>query len=70
MKAKKAKAEKSKSKKTGKKTTKKRTKKVSDLSDDTGIILIDDDLEIETEKELEERRAYLEEARSQEASEN
>ena len=68
MKVKKAKAEKSKSKKTGKKTTKKKTKKISDLPDDTGIILIDDDLEIDTEKELEERRAYLEEARSQETS--
>jgi len=72
MKAKKAKAEKSKSKKTGKKSTKKRTKKSADLSDDLpddpGIILIDDDLEIDTEKELEERRAYLEEARSQETS--
>jgi len=44
MKAKKAKAEKSKSKKTGKKSTKKRTKKSADLSDDTGIVLIDDDL--------------------------
>jgi len=68
MKSKKAKAEKSKSKKTGKKSTKKRTKKSGDLSDDTGIVLIDDDLEIDTEKELEERRAYLEEARSQETS--
>jgi len=28
----------------------------------------DDDLKIDTEKELEERRAYLEEARSQETS--
>ena len=68
MKAKKAKALKSKSKKAGKKTTKKKTKKLSGLPDDPGIILIDDDLEIDTEKELEERRAYLEEARSQETS--
>ena len=68
MKVKKAKAEKSKSKKAGKKSTKKRTKKSADLSDDTGIVLIDDDLKIDTEKELEERRAYLEEARSQETS--
>ena len=68
MKAKKAKAEKSKSKKAGKKSAKKRTKKSADLSDDTGIVLIDDDLKIDTEKELEERRAYLEEARSQETS--
>ena len=68
MKDKKAKAEKSKSKKTGKKSTKKRTKKSADLLDDAGIVLIDDDLKIDTEKEMEERRAYLEEARSQETS--
>ena len=64
----KAKAVKSKSKKAGKKTTKKKTKKLSGLPDDPGIVLIDDDLKIDTEKELEERRAYLEEARSQETS--
>nr|ABZ08346.1 hypothetical protein ALOHA_HF4000APKG2O16ctg9g23 [uncultured marine crenarchaeote HF4000_APKG2O16] len=68
MKAKETKAEKSKSKETGKKSTKKRTKKSADLSDDTGIVLIDDDMKIDEEKELEERRAYLEEARSQETS--
>ena len=68
MKDKKAKAEKSKSKKIGKKSTKKRTKKSGDLPDDPGIVLIDDDLKIDAEKELEERRAYLEEARSQETS--
>ena len=32
-----------------------------------GIVLIDDDLEVDTEKELEERKAYLEEARSQDS---
>ena len=68
MKVKKAKVLKSKSKKAGKKITKKKTKKISDLPDDPGIVLIDDDLKIDTEKELEERRAYLEEARSQETS--
>jgi hypothetical protein len=68
MKAKETKAEKSKSKETGKKSTKKRTKKSADLLDDAGIVLIDDDLKIDTEKEMEERRAYLEEARSQETS--
>ena len=66
MKSKKVKT--AKSKKTRKKPTKKKTKKSVDSSDDTGIVLIDDDLEIDTEKELEERRAYLEEARSQETS--
>ena len=68
MKAKKAKALKSKSKKAGKKTTKKKTKKLSNLPVDPGIILIDDDFEIDVEKELEERKAYLEEARSQDTS--
>ena len=64
MKSKKSKTPKS--KKAGKKPTKKRGKKSSDL-DDSGIIVIDDDLKVDTEKELEERRAYLEEARSQDA---
>ena len=68
MKAKNAKTVKSKSKKAGKKSTKKRAKKLSGLPDDQGIVLIDDDMKIDTEKELEERRAYLEEARSQETS--
>jgi len=65
----KTKKTKSKPKSAGKRTTKKKTKKLSDLPDDAGIVLIDDDLEIDTEKELEERKAYLEEARSQDASE-
>ena len=58
-----------KSKKSTKKSTRKRTKKSNNELDDPGIILIEDDLEIDKEKELEERRAYLEEARSQDASE-
>ena len=66
MKSKKSKTVKTKSKKAGKKSTGKRGKKSADL-DDSGIVVIDDDLEIDTEKELEERRAYLEEARSQDA---
>ena len=65
----KGKKTKSKSKKARKKTIKKKTEKLSDLpDDDTGIILLDDDLKIDTEKELEERKAYLEEARSQATS--
>ena len=36
--------------------------------DDTGIVLIDDDLEVDEQTELEERKAYLEEARSQDSS--
>jgi len=65
MKSKKAKT---KSKKTGKKPAKKKAKKSADSSDDSGIVLIDDDLEIDTEKELEERKAFLEEARSQDTA--
>jgi len=60
MKSKKSKTAKS------KKTTKK-SKKSVDPADDSGIVLIDDSLEVDTEKELEERKAYLEEARSQDS---
>ena len=60
MKSKKTKTTKS------KKTTKK-SKKSLDSTDDSGIVLIDDDLEVDAEKELEERKAYLEEARSQDS---
>ena len=58
-----------KSKKSTKKTAKKKSKRSVNSLDDSGIVVIDDDLTIDTEKELEERRAYLEEARSQDASE-
>ena len=61
-------------KKTTKKVAKKTTKKVAKKSskkntepEDSGIVIVDDDLTIDRETELEERRAYLEEARSQEA---
>ena len=56
-------------KKIAKKTTKKSTKKKANSEPlDSGIVIVDDDLSIDKESELEERRAYLEEARSQEAS--
>ena len=63
------KSTKSKATKTTKtKATKSKTKKVADEpSDDLGIVIVDDDIEIDQEKVNEERRAYLEEARSQEA---
>jgi len=64
----KSKKVKTKSKKTGKKSAKKKAKKSVDSADDSGIVLIDDDLEIDTEKELEERKAFLEEARSQDTA--
>ncbi len=55
-----------KTKKTKAKT--KSTKKSTQPLDDAAIVIVDDDLEIDKEKEIEERRAYLEEARSQESS--
>lgn len=60
----KAKATKSKAK------SKTRTKTKKSQQDDfgDGIAIIDDDLSIDQEKINEERRAYLEEARSQEAT--
>ena len=64
MKSKKSKTVKS---KTAAKKPAKKLKKKSSNFDDSGIIVIDDDLQIDTEKELEERRAYLEEARSQDS---
>ena len=57
--------------KTKSKTSKKRKSKTSksDSSEmDTGIVIVDDDLIRDRESELEERRAFLEEAKSQEAS--
>jgi len=57
-----------KSKKTRKKSAKKKAKKSADSTDDSGNVLIDDDLEVDTEKELEERKAFLEEARSQDTA--
>ncbi len=66
------------SKSTKKTAAKKVTKKLSKSKDtkkprnepslDGGIVIVDDDLEIDQEKINEERRAYLEEARSQETT--
>ena len=52
--------------KTSKKATK--SKRKSDDESFSGIVIVDDDLSVDKEAELEERRAFLEEARSQEAS--
>ena len=55
--------------KSKKKTVKSKKKsKKDDGNTDFGIVIVDDDLTIDKEAELEERRAFLEEARSQEAS--
>ena len=52
----------SKSKAAGKKS------KNSESPDDVGIVIIDEDIKVDKDAELEARRLYLEEARSQETS--
>ena len=47
--------------------SKAKNKKIIDEPMSDGIVIVDDDIEIDQEKVNEERRAYLEEARSQEA---
>ncbi len=78
MTAKKEKIKKSKPVKAKTKTVKDKPKKqiitksiskAADFGADAGIIIIDDDLTIDKEAVNAERRAYLEEARSQDASE-
>ncbi len=50
------------------KTKSKKPKNESIAAEDSGIIIIDEDIKIDKDAEIEERRAYLEEARSQETS--
>jgi len=47
--------------------SKSKVKKINDEPSDGGIVIVDDDIVIDQDKVNEERRAYLEEARSQEA---
>jgi len=56
-----------KAKKTSKAKSKSKKAK-NEPSGDSGIVIVDDDIVIDQEKVNEERRAYLEEARSQEAT--
>ena len=59
------------SKSTGKKSSKtkgKKSKNENIAADDIGIVIIDEDIKIDKDAELEARRAYLEESKSQEAS--
>ena len=50
------------------KAAKSKAKKVKEeQSDDTCIVIVDDNITIDQEKVNEERRAYLEESRSQDA---
>ena len=55
--------------KTSKKTKKTKAKNANDNAIDSGIVIVDDDFDIDKDSVNEERRAYLEEARSQDASE-
>jgi len=49
--------------------TSKKGKKLTDKSiEDSSFVIVDDNIVIDKEKEIEERRAYLEEARSQETA--
>ncbi len=51
--------------------SKEKTKLKEDLvQEDDGIIVVEDDTGLDKEAELEARKAYLEEARSQEASDD
>ena len=51
------------------KSTRSKSKKVKQAPyGDMGVVIVDDDIKIDQEKINEERRAYLEEAKSQEAS--
>ena len=61
-----SKAKTTKSKANSKVKTKSKKEQQEDYAD--GIAIIDDDISIDQEKINEERRAYLEEAKSQEAS--
>ncbi len=55
--------------KTKKSKNKQKKKKETDISDaEIGIVVIDEDLKVDKKVELEERKAYLEEARSQETN--
>ena len=71
----KGKTKKSKTKKSSAKSTKAKTKRISKSKksknsefEDIGVIVVDDNLTVDKEKELDERRAFLEEARSQDSS--
>ena len=49
-------------------SAKKRKSSAKDNVDDLDIVFVDEDVSIDKESELEARKAYLEEARSQESS--
>ena len=58
-----------KSSKTSKSTKKRKSTKKTDSAElESGIVIVDDDFDIDKDVVNEERRAYLEEARSQDAA--
>ena len=60
-----------KKKDTPKAKPKEKTKLKEDIvEEDSGIIVVEDDTDVDKEAELEARKAYLEEARSQEAGDD
>ena len=59
-------SEKTKTKKSKPKQKKNKENEIS--STEIGLVVIDEDLKVDKESEFEERKAYLEEARSQETS--
>ena len=67
-KVKKPKKDGEKTKTTQSKTTQKKTKEKDIDDSEIGIVVIEEDLKIDKKTELEERKAYLEESRSQETS--
>ena len=69
METKKTKSAKKTKKTNAKGKTKKKANKLKNIPvEDASFVIVDDELEIDKEKEIEEKRAYLEEARSQESS--
>ena len=67
-KTKKTASKKTASKKATKSKSKKSKKKSKEIAaGDSGLVVIEDDLQVDKDAELEARKAYLEEARSQEA---
>ena len=69
MEIKKTKSTKKTKKSNAKSKTKKNDNKLKNTPvEDSTLVIVEDEFEIDKEKEIEEKRAYLEEARSQESS--
>ena len=68
VKSKKTTSKKSTKKSSKSKATDKKSKNSESSAEDVGIVVIDEDIKVDKDAELEARRLYLEEARSQETS--